>query len=156
MVKANIRWIDMKEIMNPTKEQQSVQPIEQTEQQDQFVQPLVQPDQPTKAKEIKLTNPEIEPKVNYNEMRLREPVYHENYGIKINERLNNILNQYKQKPSVQEVQEEQYEEVAVENKRKKRKFDFESKSLFGGMNITDINPLYVIGGIGIAMLYYYQ
>jgi len=124
MVKPNIRWIDMKEIMNPTKEQ-PIQQDQQVQPQVQPVQPIVQSVQPTmqkiihsvepierqriKAEEINLSYPEIEKP----EEKPEEP--EETYTV--NNRLEEITAPYRYKL-------EQMRQSKIQPVRKQRKFNF--------------------------------
>jgi len=156
MVKANIRWIDMKEIMNPTKEQQiqqvqqvqpQVQPVQPIVQSVQPVQPIVQPVQPIerqriKAEQINLSYPEIEKPEEKPEEEPEEP--EETYTV--NNRLEEITAPYRYKL-------EQMRQSRMQPVKKQRKFNFETKSFF---DINEINPMYIIAGLGVALMYYYK
>jgi len=151
MVKANIRWIDMKEIMNPTKEQQIQQVQPPVQQVQPPVQPIVQPVQPIvqpvvepmerqriKAEQINLSYPEIE----NPEEEPEEP--EETYTV--NNRLEEITAPYRYKL-------EQMRQSRIQPVKKQRKFNFETKSFF---DINEINPMYIVAGLGVALMYYYK
>jgi len=157
MVKPNIRWIDMKEIMNPTKEQPiqqdqqvqpQVQPVQPIVQSVQSVQPIVQPvvepieRQRIKAEQINLSYPEIEKTEEKPEEETEEP--EDTYTV--NNRLEEITAPYRYKL-------EQMRQSRIQPVKKQRKFNFETKSFF---DINEINPMYIIAGLGVALMYYYK
>ena len=134
--KANIRWIDMNEIIITNE-----QPKQQTEQQQQqpiqpsVIQPsVIQPSviQPTIIDELPI--PEVKKSIT------------EKMEEDINNRLEEMMTPYKQKIS-------EYEQKIKMNTtiKRPRKFDFSSKSLF---DFGAFNPNYLIACIGLIAVYF--
>ena len=140
--KANIRWIDMNEIItNEQPKPQTEQPKPETEQP--------KPIQPSVVQPSVIIQPTVQPMMTVvpKEIELKEPIYKEEQQDTeqqdtINKRLNELYTPYK-KLSKSNKDQQTY--------KKHRKFDFDiPKPLFEFSSF--LNPTYIIG-LGFIVMY---